>query len=288
MTRLSRYKLQYIGSVLLYGTIGMIVRQISFPSDFIVLCRGLIGGLFILSFRLLSGHRPEKKAIQKNTKWLILSGACLGFNWIFLFAAYVHTTVAIASLFNYMAPILLVLLSPLLFKEKLTAKKLLCVGAALLGVLLISGVLTGRSQALHPIGMAYAALAAIGFSALVVCNRRMSPDLSPYDRSFVQLFISALIVLPYVLLMNRGIQLSWDLRSVLLTLLIGILQTGVAYIWYFGSIPEIPTQTFAVLGYLEPTMSVLCSALILREPMGLTGWIGALLIIGAAVVNELI
>ena len=158
----------------------------------------------------------------------------------------------------------------------------------LLGVLFISGVLTGRSQALHPIGMAYAALAAIGFSALVVCNRRMSSDLSPYDRSFVQLFISALIVLPYVLLMNRGIQLSWDLRSVLLTLLIGILQTGVAYIWYFGSIPEIPTQTFAVLGYLEPTLSVLCSALILREPMGLTGWIGALLIIGAAVVNELI
>jgi drug/metabolite transporter (DMT)-like permease len=68
--------------------------------------------------------------------------------------------------------------------------------------------------------------------------------------------------------------------------MLGVLHTGVAYCLYFSGMGSLPVQTVAILGYLEPVVSVLCSAFFLREAMGVSGWIGAVLIIGAAVVSE--
>jgi RarD protein len=281
----SSAKTRYVLSVVLFGTIGLCLRFVKLPSEIVVMCRGLIGSAFILLFRLFTGAKPDVKAIRKNLRWLLLSGACLGFNWIFLFAAYLNTTVAAASLVNYTAPIMLVAAAPILYKERLDGKKLLCVFASLLGVVLISGLFSGESVRLD--GIFYAFLAALGFAALVVFNKKLD-GITPYDRAVTQLFVSALVVLPYVLWRNLGTALTLDPLSVGITIMLGVLQTGVAYILYFGSITEIPVTTFAVLGYLEPAINVLSSALVLNEPMGLSGWLGAALIIGAAVVSELV
>lgn len=278
-------KTRYVLSVVLFGTIGFCLRFVKLPSEIVVMCRGLIGSAFILLFRLFTGAKPDLKAIRKNLRWLLLSGACLGFNWIFLFAAYLTTTVAAASLVNYTAPIMLVAAAPILYKERLSGRKLLCIFAALVGVVLISGLIGGESVRLD--GIFYAFLAALGFAALVVFNKKLD-GITPYDRAVTQLFVSALVVLPYVLWRNLGTALTLDPLSVGITIMLGVLQTGVAYILYFGSITEIPVTTFAVLGYLEPAINVLSSALVLNEPMGLSGWLGAALIIGAAVVSELV
>ena len=128
-------------------------------------------------------------------------------------------------------------------------------------------------------------LAAAGFVGIIICNRKLR-DIPALDRVVIQLAVSALTILPYVLVKNWGSAIVWDARSVLLVLLLAVVHTGVAYCFYFRGMGSLPVQTIAILGYLEPVVSVLCSVVFLHEPMRFAGWIGAALIIGAAVVSE--
>lgn len=279
--------LKYSLAVVLYGTIGMFLRWIRFPSELVVLCRGVIGAAVVWLIVRLQGKRMNLSAIRKNLLWLVLSGVCLGLNWIFLFAAYLHTTVAVASLCNYLAPVIVVLLAPLLYRERLSPKKLLCVGAAVVGVVLISGVLESVPSDINGLGILFGLLAALGFVGIILCNRKME-GLNAFDKVIVQLAVSALTVLPYALFKNIGSPITFDLRSVLLTLMLALIHTGFAYCLYLDSLGKLPIHSVAVLGYLEPVVSVLCSVFILGEKMTVLGWVGAVLIIGAAAASELI
>ena len=282
---LSIERTKYIAAVVLYGTIGMLLRFVEYPSEIVALCRGSIGSVFIILFLRTQHKRPDRDAIRRNILWLVISGICLGLNWIFLFAAYIHTTVAIASLCNYVAPVLVILAAPVMLREPLNKRKLPCVFVAFLGIILVSGVWNGAVGNMSGAFMGIAA--AVCFVFIVVCNRKLR-DISAYDRSIVQLAISALTILPYVIFRNHGTAMTWDTRSVLIILMLGLVHTGVAYCLYFSGLSSLPVQTVAILGYLEPVVSVLCSAILLREPMGPAGWIGGVLIIGAAVVSEMI
>ena len=276
-------RLKYITAVVLYGTIGMFLRFVSLPSELVAMCRGIIGSIFILLYLRARHTRMDRGAIRANRKLLLVSGVLLGLNWIFLFAAYVTTTVAIASLCNYMAPIIVILVAPAVLRERLDRRKLPCIAAALVGIVLVSGVLTGGGGNLP--GVALGLCAAACFVGIVICNRKLR-GISAYDRSIVQLAISAVTILPYVIVRNRGAALRADARSVLIVLLLGLVHTGGAYCFYFSGMASLPVQTVAILGYLEPVVSVLCSTIFLREPLSAAGWIGAALIIAAAAVSE--
>lgn len=278
---------EYLSAVTIYGTIGMILRFIDLPSEIVVMCRGLIGTVFILGVIWLRGKRPDWQAIRRNLKWLLISGACLGFNWVFLFLGYRHTTVAIASLCNYIAPVIVLFLSPLLYRERMTVRAVLCVIAAVAGVVLNSGVLMGSANDVSLPGVGFGLLAAAGFVGLVLCNKKLE-GIGAYDKSFVQLFASAVTVLPYVLVMNLGKPLILDARSVWLTLMLGVVHTGVAYILYFDPLKYLPVRSVALIGYMEPVVATLLSVIVLREPMTWMGALGAVLIIGAAIVGELV
>lgn len=281
---LHRERLKYITAVVLYGTIGLFLRRVHLPSELVAMCRGSIGSLFICAYLMITGKGLDFPAIKHNLKWLVMSGICLGLNWIFLFAAYIKTTVAIASLCNYLAPIIIVVISPLILHEKLEIRKLPWVAVAFIGIILVSGV-TGGSMG-DPAGIVYGLLAALGFVGIVFCNRKLD-NISSYDRSVVQLLVSALTILPYFLIHNRGVTLTFDTTSILIILMLAIIHTGVAYCLYFSGMATLPVQTVAVLGYLEPVVSVLTSVLLLNEPLSLSGWIGALMVIIAAAASEL-
>ncbi len=279
-------RIQFILAVVLYGTIGMFLRSVALPSEAVAMYRGALGALFILLYRLVRRERPDGAAIRRNLPRLVASGVALGLNWIFLFAAYVRTTVAVASLCNYMAPVFVIILTPAVLREKLDPRKMPCVLAAVAGIVLVSGVLSGGLG--EPAGVLLGLAAACFFTCIVFFNRRLR-DIPALDRALVQLAVSAATVLPYVLVRNGGvIPFPSDLRSGLTVLMLGVLHTGAAYCMYFRGMGSLPVQTMAVLGYLEPVVSVLCSAVFLREPMGWTGWIGAVLVIAAAAVSELI
>ncbi len=282
---LGRERIKYITSVFLYGTIGMFLRYVSLPSELVAMCRGIIGSLFILLFLKTRHTKPDTQAIKNNLKWLVISGICLGFNWIFLFAAYIRTTVAIASLCNYMAPMIVIIVAPLVLRERLEVRKLPCVAVALLGIILVSGVAGGEIG--DPMGIIMGLAAAVCFVIIVICNRKLK-SISAYDRSVVQLALSAVTILPYFIIHNMGTTLTVTPISIPIILMLGLVHTGIAYCLYFSGMATLPVQTVAILGYLEPVVSVLCSAIFLQEHMTVTGWIGAALIIAAAIISELI
>ena len=274
---------KYITAVVLYGTIGLFLRYVSLPSEIVAMCRGAIGSVFILVFQLIGSKKIDRAAIRKNLPVLIISGICLGLNWIFLFAAYIKTTVAIASLCNYMAPVIVILIAPMVLREPLNRKKLPFVATALIGIILVSGVWKGSLGDISGVWMGLAA--ALCFVAIVICNRKLT-DIPALDRATCQLAVSSLTILPYVLIKNHGTALQWNARSVLIILMLCIVHTGFAYCLYFSGLANLPVQTVAILGYLEPVVSVLCSVLFLREAMGAAGWIGAVLILGSAILSE--
>ena len=285
---LGKARLWFITAVVLYGTIGPLTRFINIPSEAIVLVRGSCGALLVLLFQLVRGRKPDITAIRNNLGWLVASGVCLGFNWVFLFAAYAYTTVTIASLCNYMAPIIVIAISPLVFKERIGPKRLACVIATLVGIILVSDLPSAVSGGVALTGTALGLAAAAGFVGIVVCNKHIG-EVDAFDKVVVQLASSAAVVAPYVLISNGCIPLGGasTLSYALLAVLV-VVQTGIAYVFYFGSMGFLPVQEIALLGYIEPVVSVLLSALVLHEPLGILGAIGATLVITAAAAGELV
>ena len=274
--------LRYLFALSLYGTIGLFLHFVSYSSEFVVLCRGLFGSLFIYLVLLFRKEKIDRESVRKNLFMLALSGIALGLNWVFLFAGYRYG-IAISSLCNYMAPIIVVVIMSLFYKERINLKQILCIVMAFAGMLLMLGIFEGNST-VDMRCVLYGSLAVVGFVILVLINRRIR-DIPQLEKTLIQLLFSMLAVLPYVYF-NNGFPKLFDLRSTLLVLMLGFLHTGVAYIFYFSSIDTLPAQSIAVLGYLEPVMNLLIGALILHEKIGISGILGALLIILASIGNE--
>ena len=279
-------KLNLVISMFVFGTIGLFVRHIALPSSVIALVRGAVGTLFLLAVVRLRGQKLDWSAIRKNGLWLVLSGAFIGFNWIFLFESYRFTTVATSTLCYYMAPILVILASPFVLKEKLTGRKMLCVLIALAGMVCISGVLESIPTAGELKGILYGLSAAVLYGSVMLLNQRIR-DISAFDKTILQLGIAAVVLLPYCLLTVSPAEIVLDAKSIALLLVVGIVHTGITYCMYFGSMAYVGGQSVAIISYIDPVVAVLASVLILREPMMLIEGVGALLILGAALGGEI-
>ena len=275
-------KIQFIIAVVLYGTIGMFLRFTTLPSAFVAMCRGLIGSTFIILYMKVKKIPFDWDPIKKNLFWLILSGMFLGLNWIFLFAAYDTTTVAIASLCNYTAPMIVLIVSPIVLKEKLEKKKLPFVFLAFLGIILVSGVLEGQKG--NFLGITLGLIAALCFVGIVLSNKMMH-DISVYEKAIIQLLTSSVTILPYVIFHDLKTPLIINTQSILIVLIVGIIHTGLAYCFYFNGLTTLSVQSVVILGYLEPVVSVLTSFFILHENISLLGWVGTILILSSVLTD---
>lgn len=267
-------KLRMLSSVTLFGTIGLFVRSIPLPSSATALVRGAVGALILLVFALLSGRKLSAEAMRKNAALLCVSGAMIGVNWILLFEAYRYTTVASATICYYLAPVLVILAAPFTLGEKLTGKKLLCVLLALAGTALLSGGAQGGSVR----GILCGVGAAAFYASVVTLNKKLK-GISAYERTVVQLAAAAVTLAPYVLLTEDIGAFRLTTGQLALLAVVAVVHTGIAYAVYFGAMSELPTQTVALYSYVDPTVAVLLSALVLREPFGLREAVGALCVL---------
>lgn len=275
-----------VASMVIFGTIGIFRRYIPLPSSVIAMIRGLIGMLFLLAVMTAGKKRLSREAMCRNGWKLALSGALLGFNWILLFEAYRYTSVATATLCYYMAPVIVILVSPLL-GEQLTRRRAACVLAALCGMVLVSDILgAGFAGGAEFAGVAFGLGAAALYAGVMLMNRQLR-DISAYDKTVVQLGMAAALLLPYVLLTENLAGMQMDLRAAAMLLLVGVVHTGVAYALYFGSMHALRVQTVALLSYVDPVVAIILSALVLSERMTPANMAGALLVLGAAFVSEL-
>lgn len=281
-------KLFVIISMFIFGTIGIFVRYIPFPSSIIALVRGIVGTIFLLLVITIKKTPLNLKAIRSNLLLLCLSGAFIGVNWILLFESYRYTTVATATLCYYLAPVFVIIASPFILKEKLTLPKSLCVIAALIGMVFVSGVLTsGSSNAFNLKGILLGVGAAAFYACVILLNKHIK-NISSYDMTIMQLGIAALVILPYTLLTEDFSALKFAPISVIMLLVVGIIHTGLAYTMYFSSIQGLKAQTVAIYSYIDPVVAIILSTLVLKENMGIHGIIGAVLILGSTLASELV
>ncbi len=273
-----------IASMVIFGTVGIFRRWIPLPSAAVAAARGIVGAAFLLALNAARREKLSGDLIRRNLALLLCSGAAMGANWIALFEAYRYTTVAAATLCYYMAPILVILASPFVIGEKLTLRKALCAAAALAGMVFVSGAAEGGLGGAR--GALLGLLAAALYAAVVLMNKRMQP-MPALDRAVVQLLTAGVVVLPYALLTGAGGAETPDARAVLLLAVVCIVHTGLAYALYFGSVERLPVHTLALLSYIDPVVAVLLSALLLRERLTVFTVLGAVLILGAAVLCEL-
>lgn len=280
-------KIKNIAAMTIFGSLGIFVRLIPMPSSVISLSRAVIGGIFLLLLMLTLGKRISFALIKENALLLLISGIALGFNWMLLFESYKYTTVANATLCYYLAPVIMVVLSPLIFKERLTLVRTVAVILSVVGMAFISGgeLLSVGSRGVVGIVLG---VAAAGLYALIVILNKKLRGINAYERTSVQLIIAALSMLPYCALTGAFEGITLGFWQIIVVLVLGIVHTGVAYALYFGSIGNLPAQTVALLGYIDPVLALIVSWTILGESFTLTGLIGAVLILGSMLACELI
>ena len=279
----------FISAMLIFGTIGVFRRYIPVSSAFLAMSRGLLGGLLVMGYARLRGGRtgPGSGRLSGRTAAkLAVTGAVMGFNWILLFEAYNYTTVGVATLCYYMEPTIVMLLSPVLFREKLTLKKGLCAAAAVIGMVLVSGVLEENRGAGNLRGVLLGLGAAVLYSCVVIMNKKTG-GIEPYRKTTVQLLSAGLVMIPYLLLTGGFGPAAPDARTAALLLAVGIIHTGIAYVLYFGSMDGLQAQSIAIFSYIDPVSALLFSAILLRENLSAAGIAGAVLIIGSAAFSEL-
>ncbi len=279
----SRFML--IISMTVFGTIGLFVRNIPLPSGELALYRAVMAAVLIGFYLLITRQRIPFAKIKKEIPLLLFSGIAMGINWILLFEAYKYTTVSVATLSYYFAPVIVTAVCPFLFREKLTAKQLICFVMSTLGLVLITGLGDLGAGSSNLKGILFGLGAAVFYATVILLNKFIK-NVDGIHRTFLQ-FIAAIIVLvPYVGF-TGGVNLgTLESKGWVCLLIVGLIHTGITYCLYFSSLKELPGQKAAILSYIDPLVAVLVSVTILGESMTLWQVIGGILILGFTLWNE--
>lgn len=276
---------KYICAMMIFGTVGIFVKNISLSAGEIALFRALIGTGAILIYQLLWGKNISFHQIKSDLPWLLASGIAMGVNWIFLFEAYHYTSVSLATLCYYFAPAIVMMICPILFKEKLTLKQSICFIMATVGLVLIIGVSLDEA-ANHFLGMIFGLGAAIFYATVILLNKYIKKVMG-VDRTLLQFIAAIFVLLPYVCF-SSGIHIgtldNWGLFNLIF---LGVIHTGFTYCLYLSSIKMLTGQKIALMSYIDPIFAIIISSLLLNETMGSLQILGGGLILGFTLFSEI-
>ncbi|MBQ8187870.1 MAG: EamA family transporter [Clostridia bacterium] len=286
MNHKNKARLMLVLSMAVFGTLGPFVRNISVASAELALYRAILAALLIGLFLLITGQKIPFRQIRRSIPLLLLSGVAMGVNWILLFEAYKYTTVSAATLSYYFAPVIVTAVCPILFREKLTAKQIVCFILSTVGIVLITGTVSLSSGGTDLIGILFGLGAAVFYASVVLINKFIR-DVDGIHRTFLQFLAAIVTLIPYVAL-TGGVTLgSMDGSGWICLLIVGLVHTGVTYCMYFSSLRELPGQEAAILSYIDPLTAVVISVTVLGESMTVWQIIGGMLILGFTLWNEL-
>ena len=279
-------KLKIIFAMIVFGTIGLLVKNINISSGEIAFFRAIIATIVILIYKTFTKKRLDLKEIKKDIPILFISGIAMGGNWILLFEAYNYTTISMATLSYYFAPVIVMVVCPIIFKERLTLKQIICFLMSTIGLVLVigvSGISSGRSNL---IGIAFGICAAVLYATVIILNKFIK-KVTGIDRTLIQ-FIAAIIVLIPYLALTSGINLgSLDNKGIINLIILGVVHTGIAYCLYFESLKNLKGQEAAILSYIDPLVAIILSVSILNESITTLQLVGGVLILGFTLLNEI-
>ena len=285
MNKQKTARLMLIVSMAIFGTLGLFVRHIQVSSGELALYRAIMAAVMIGGYLLITGNKIPFKTIKKDIPFLLLSGMAMGINWMLLFEAYKYTTVSVATLSYYFAPVIVTLVCPILFKEKMTTKQMICFAMSTLGIVMITGIGDVNTSGKNIIGILFGLGAAIFYATVILINKFIK-RVEGLHRTFLQFIAAIIILVPYVAA-TSGVNLrllngiGWGAL-----LVVGIVHTGITYCLYFSSLKELPGQKVAILSYIDPLVAIIISVTLLGESMSVMQAIGGALILGFTLWNE--
>ena len=265
-----------------FGTLPVFVKNIPLSSAEIALYRAVLAAVLTGIYIAAAKKNAEFKRIRRELPMILVSGAAMGINWILLFEAYRYTSVSVATLSYYFAPVIVIIACPFLFRERLTAKQIFCFVMATAGVVLITGV--GGLGGSDLKGIALGLSAAVFYASVILLNKRIR-TVDGINRTFIQFIAAAAVLLPYTA--AGGFHLmSLDFAGTLNLLAVGFIHTGVTYCLYFSSVTGLTGQQAAVLSYIDPLVAVVMSVTVLGESITPLQAAGGLMILGFTLLNE--
>lgn len=284
MNKLKSPRLMMIFSMAIFGTLGLFVRNIPVSSGELALYRAILAALLIAVYLGITKQKIPFANIKKEVPLLLASGVAMGVNWIFLFQAYKYTTVSLATLSYYFAPVIVTVACPFLFKEKLTGKQIICFLMSTVGLVMITGI--GKIGSNTDFFGILWGLGAAFFYAVVILLNKFIKGVEGIHRTFLQFLSAIVILIPYVAV-TGGVTLG-QLHTVgwINLLIVGLLHTGITYCLYFSALKELPGQKAAILSYIDPLVAVVISVTVLGESMTVWQAVGGLLILGFTLWNE--
>ena len=279
----SKAFIKYIAALLLFGLNGIVASHIPLSSYEIVFLRTMIGSILLITLFLIGKGRFHVKEYKKDTVFIVLSGIAMGTSWMFLYEAYQQIGVSLSSLLYYCGPVIVMILSPVIFREKLTAPKLLGFATVLVGIVLVNGNAVGD---IDPWGLFCGSMSAVMYFFMVTLNKQ-SKNISGMENSVIQLVVSFLTVAAFTGV-KQGFVIHVPADAWVWILVLGLVNTGIGCYLYFSPLALLPVQTVAVCGYLEPLSAVVFAAVLLEETMTAVQIVGAACIIGGAMIGELV
>lgn len=275
--------IKYIIASLIFGFNGIVSSHIQLSSSHIVFLRSLIGCIFLFLLHIATGGHFTFTKYKKQFVFLFISGMALGASWLFLFVAYTKIGVSVASLLYYCGPVIVMAVSPIIFKDKLTRYKVIGIISVLFGLYLING--GGFSAKSDSTGIILALLSAVMYAVMIISSK-MVHDIRGKENAALQM-LGCLSIVTIATFFVDGFSMNIQSEDIIPILILGVVNTGIAIWFYFSSINRLPVYTVAVCGYAEPLSAVIFSVLLLGESMSILQAGGVILIIGGAMFAEL-
>ena len=281
----TRSKLYVAVSMAIWGTLGPFTQQISVTSGELALYRACLASGLIAIYLISTKQKIDFQAVMKEILLMLLSGIAMGINWVLLFQAYRHTTISAATLSYYFAPVIVTLACPILFKEKLTKKQILCFVMSTLGLVLIIGVGSLDSSGTHLIGILYGLGAACLYATVVLMNKFIR-NVTGIHRTLMQFFGAIAVLIPYVFVSGGTHLEALDSTGWICLLIVGLVHTGITYCLYFSALKDLSGQEASILSYIDPLVAIFVSFFLLGESMTPSQMLGGALILGFTLWNE--
>ena len=281
----TRSKLYVAVSMAIWGTLGPFTQQIAVSSGELALYRACLASGLIAIYLISTKQKIDFQAVKKEILLMLLSGIAMGINWVLLFQAYRHTTISAATLSYYFAPVIVTLACPILFKEKLTKKQILCFVMSTLGLVLIIGVGSLDSSGTHLIGILYGLGAACLYATVVLMNKFIR-NVTGIHRTLMQFFGAIAVLIPYVFVSGGTHLEALDSTGWICLLIVGLVHTGITYCLYFSALKDLSGQEASILSYIDPLVAIFVSFFLLGESMTPSQMLGGALILGFTLWNE--
>lgn len=275
---------------ILWGTMGIFVRQYNaqgMDSMEIVAVRAVVTAILMGIFMLI--YNPKLFRIRWKDIWCFLGTGLLSilfFNFCY-FKAISMTSMSVAAVLLYTAPAIVMVLSRILFQEKLTGVKIGALIATFIGCVFVTGVV-GSDEYLSIPGILVGLGAGLGYALYSIFSRyALERGYHSFTISFYTFLIAAIGVLPFVKLPVM-VQVCFDnWYMVGFTIVFGLVSTVLPYILYTIGLEKVENGKASIIASIEPVVATILGILVFHEALKFHVILGICLVLGAIIVCNL-